>query len=96
MNLKILPAAEGDLTDGFWFYEKQEPGLGNYFRESSIGEIESLVACGGVHRRVCGWHRLLARRFPYAVYYSVHEQTGLIRAVLDCRRNPSWTRRKLR
>jgi plasmid stabilization system protein ParE len=96
MNLEILPAAERDLTDGFWFYERQEAGLGHYFRESLIGEIESLLTCGGVHRRLFGWHRLLARRFPYAVNYSVHEQTVLIRAVLDCRRDPSWTRRKLR
>ena len=96
MKLEILPSAEGDLVDGFWFYERQKTGLGHYFRESFIGDIESLRSCGGVHRRVFGWRRMLARRFPYAVYYSVHERTVLVRAVLDCRRDPSWTRRTLR
>ena len=95
MKLEILPSAEEDLADGFWFYEKQGNGLGKYFRESLISEIEGLLTCGGVHRQVNGWHRVLARRFPYAVYYSVHGQTVLVRAVLDCRRDPSWTRRKL-
>jgi plasmid stabilization system protein ParE len=95
MKLKILPSAEEDLADGFWFYEKQGQGLGAYFRESLISDIEGLLTCGGVHRLVNGWHRMLARRFPYAVYYSVHDQTVLVRAVLDCRRDPSWTRRKL-
>ncbi len=96
MKLKILPSAEGDLADGFWFYEKQGPGLGNYFREALITDIESLLTYGGVHRRMFGWHRLLARRFPFAVYYSIQDQTVVVRAVLDCRRDPGWTRRKLR
>jgi hypothetical protein len=96
MKREILPSAEGDLVDGCWFYEKQKTRLGHYFRESLMGDIESLRSCGGVHRRVFGWHRRLARRFPYAVYYSVHERSFLVRAGLDCRRDPSWTRRTLR
>lgn len=96
MKLEILPSAERDLADGFWFYEKQATGLGNYFRESLISDIESLLTCAGVHRRIFDWHRLLARRFPFAVYYSIHDQTVVVRAVLDCRRDPAWTRKKLR
>lgn len=53
MKLEILPSAEGDLVDRFWFYEKQGTGLGSYFRESLIGDIESLRSCGGVHREGC-------------------------------------------
>ena len=52
MKLEILPSAEEDLADGFWFYEKQGNGLGKYFRESLISEIEGLLTCGGVHRQV--------------------------------------------
>lgn len=96
MKLEILPSAERDLADRFWFYEKQEAGLGNYFRESLIADIESLLTCAGAHRRIFDWHRLLARRFPFAVYHSIHDQTVLIRVVLDCRRDPAWTRSKLR
>ena len=95
MNLEILPSAWNDLAEGYWFYERQSSGLGSYFRESLINDIEALHANGGVHRRIFGWHRLLARRFPFAVYYSVAGQTVTVRAVLDCRRDPRWTRRKL-
>ena len=28
MKIKILPSASQDLIDGYWFYEKQSPGLG--------------------------------------------------------------------
>jgi hypothetical protein len=31
MKLRILDSASQDLIDGFWFYEKQQSGLGAYF-----------------------------------------------------------------
>ena len=96
MNLRILPSAWDDLADGFRFYERQSPGLGDYFRDSLIAEIDALPASAGAHRRVLGWHRSLARKFPFAIYYSVEAQTVLVRAVLDCRRDPTWARQKLR
>lgn len=96
MNLCILPSAWDDLADAFWFYERQAPGLGSLFRESLIAEIDALPASAGVHRRVFGWHRSLARKFPFAIYYSIEAQTVLVRAVLDCRRDPKWIRRQLR
>jgi hypothetical protein len=43
----------------------------------------------GVHRIVYkNYHRALAARFPFALYYSVSEQTASIRAIVDCRREP--------
>jgi hypothetical protein len=34
MRIKILPSAVKDLAHGRRFYEKQSPGLGNYFADS--------------------------------------------------------------
>ena len=31
MKVAILSAAKQDLLDGYWFYERQYPGLGDYF-----------------------------------------------------------------
>lgn len=95
MKIEILPSAKKDLRAGFAFYEDQADGLGSQFRESLISEIDSLLLYGGIHRKVFGCHRLLAKRFPYAVYYSLEAETVLIRAVLDCRQNPEQTKRKL-
>ena len=96
MRLSILPSAWDDLAEGYWFYEKQGAGLGAYFRDALIADIESLRALGGVHRKVHGHHRLLAARFPFAVYYSVENEVVVVRGALDCRRNPTWIRKKLR
>lgn len=95
MRIKILSIAEDDLVDGYRFYESQAGGLGTYFLDTLYSDIDSLAYFAGMHRVVLGYHRLLSKRFPFAVYYRVTEDTALVYAVLDCRRNPSWIRSKL-
>lgn len=95
MKVQILHAAKSDLVDGFRFYENREAGLGDYFLSSLYSDIDSLQSFAGIHERVFGYHRLLARKFPFAVYSRVEEATVRVYAVLDCRRNPSWTRDRL-
>jgi plasmid stabilization system protein ParE len=95
MKIRILPSAQSDLANGFAFYEKQGNRLGGYFMESLFSEIDSLRLYGGIHRKVFGYHRLLSRRFPYAIYYSREAQTLFVRAVLDCRSDPGSIRDRL-
>lgn len=95
MRIKILSIAEDDLADGYRFYESQADGLGTYFLDTLYSDIDSLAYFAGMHRVVLGYHRLLSKRFPFAVYYRVTGDTALVYAVLDCRRNPSWIRSKL-
>ena len=95
MNVQISNDAEQDIADGFWFYEGQTVGLGDYFRSSIIADIESLAIYGGIHERVYGYHRSLAKRFPFTIYYRIDDDTVTIVAVLDARRSPSWTRQRL-
>ena len=91
-----LPEARDDLIAGFRFYEHQAPGLGSYFRESILGDIDALAVHGGVHAKIFGYHRSLSKRFPFAIYYRVEADVVRVRAILDCRRNPSWIRRRVR
>ena len=39
MKIRFAPEAKQDLTDGFWFYEDQEAGVGDYFRQSVSADI---------------------------------------------------------
>jgi len=96
MNIVILPSAQEDLADGFAFYERQSPGLGTYFFESLSSDIDSLLLYAGVHRKAFGFHRLLSRRFPYAVYYSMESETAFVRAVLNCRSDPRSIQKQLK
>jgi len=63
--------------------------------ESLFSDIESLRLYGGIYLKVFGYHRLLSKRFPYAVYYSLEAENLLVRAILDCRRNPGLIKEKL-
>jgi plasmid stabilization system protein ParE len=95
MRVHILDDAKADLLDGFKFYEEQSPGLGEYFLDSLFADIDSLQIYGGIHEHTCGYQRLLAKRFPFAVYYRVEKGVVRVRAVLDCRRDPAWIRKRL-
>ena len=53
MNIEILSTAEDDLVDGHSFYERQESGIGNYFLDTFIAEINSLQLYAGIQRNKC-------------------------------------------
>ena len=96
MRIQILDQAEQDLIEGFHFYEEQQPGLGSYFLANLYADIESLQIYGGTHsRQYKAYYRLLSKRFPFAVFYTVRNNTAFIYAVVDCRRDPAWIRSKL-
>lgn len=95
MNICILDEAQTDLVDGYRFYEKQAVGLGDYFLDSLFSDIDSLSLYAATHFNSFGYYRMLAKRFPFAVYYRSDGQTVFVYAVLDCRRDPAWTRERL-
>ena len=67
MRIEILDEAQGDLIEGFHFYENRVSGLGSYFVDCLFSDIDSLVLHAGIHQSVFGYHRCLSKRFPFAV-----------------------------
>ena len=96
MIVEISSDAENDLVDGFWFYERQSPGLGDYFRSCLISDIDCLKYYAGVHEKEYGYHRALSKRFPFGIYYSCDSERLVVIAVLDLRSNPLWIHRRIR
>jgi len=92
MRVKILLSAVEDLYAGRIFYEKQGEGVGEYFFDSLFSDIDSLVLYGGIHPKTFGYHRMLSKRFPYAVYYKVEAGVAVILRILDLRQEPRKTR----
>ncbi len=71
IGIRISNEALDDLDEGFWFYEAQEAGLGDYFASQLSADIDGLKVTAGIHgKRERGYHRLLSHKFPYAVYYT--------------------------
>jgi len=97
VQIKILSSASQDLVDGYHFYEQQAEGIGSYFLDSLYSDIDSLVITVGVHQKYFEkYYRLLSKRFPFAIYYKINNNTILVYAVLDCRKKPAWIRKKLK
>jgi plasmid stabilization system protein ParE len=91
VKIKILPSALDDLDRGRRFYARQGKSVGDYFLDSLFSDIDSLELYAGVHLKVFDFHRLLAKRFPYAVYYKVDGDICIVFRVLDCRQEPVKT-----
>ena len=95
MRIRILSAASRDLLQGKRFYEKQADGLGDYFLDSLFSDIDSLIVYAGIHRKIRGYFCLLAKRFPYAIYYRIESKEIRIYRLLDCRQDPTKAMRAL-
>jgi len=97
MRIKLLSTALEDLYEARLFYEKQGEGLGEYFFDSLFSDIDSLILYAGIHHRVLGYHRMLAKRFPYAIYYKLEqEKVAIVWRVLDLRRDPKRIQQSLK
>lgn len=91
----VLAEAAEDLEIGKDFYDSQDVGVGDYFVDSLLADIESLQLFHGIHPVHFGYHRLLADRFPFGIYYEDTEGAVRVVAVLDLRRDPLWIRSEI-
>ncbi|NWG87871.1 MAG: type II toxin-antitoxin system RelE/ParE family toxin [Hydrogenophilaceae bacterium] len=96
MRLRIARSAEADLLNGHAFYERQQQGVGSYFLDSLYADIDSLLLYAGIHPKPYGHlYRMLAKRFPFAIYYDLQGNLVTVVAVLDCRQNPGSIKSRL-
>ena len=95
-DIVTLKEVANDLNDGKVFYDQIEAGVGDYFWDSLVADIESLIIYAGIHNKRYGLHRMLAKRFPYAIYYEIENEITYVVPVLPMRRDPAWIERKLK
>jgi len=95
MKVVVLQDAAADMEAGREFYESCEAGVGEYFIDSLLSDLDSLVLYAGIHRRHFGLYRMLSRRFPFGIYYDIVSDTVCIYAILDMRCDPLWLRAEL-
>jgi plasmid stabilization system protein ParE len=91
----VLAEAAEDIEQARDFYDAQEAGIGDYYADSLLADIESLALYHGIHSRHFGLYRMLAGRFPFGIYYRETKNETQVIAVLDLRRDPTWMRSEL-
>jgi len=93
--LFLRPQARAELLEAHAWYEGERPGLGRAF----FAEVRSATALlrqmpdafPVVHVSI---RRVLLKRFPYALYYSLEDGAVVIVAVVHGRRDPAtWQSR---
>lgn len=96
-RLVVRPEAEADLTEATSWYEEREPGLG----------LELLIDVGSAMRRAMEnpllyrlfrlepeVRRVLARRFPYRIFFIVRPDALIVFAILHAARHDEhWQKR---
>src|SRR5437016_2190115 len=94
-HVLLVAEASEDLEAARDFYNQRERGIGDYCVDSLLTDIESLSLYHGIHRLQFGYHRMLASRFPFGIYYLDSGEMTIMVAVLDLRRRPGWIRKRI-
>ena len=96
-GLIIRPEAEADVLEAFRWYNEQISGLGQGFLEELEKAFDSIRANPEANRRIHReLRRVLTRRFPYSAFYTVHEQSVVVVAVLHAARDPRLAKARAR
>jgi plasmid stabilization system protein ParE len=98
MNFSILftSEAEAEIGEAFEWYEQRGVGLGSEFLravEVAVSSIARAPLQYPVWRR--GARRVLLRKFPFAVFYVVRDESIVVFACFHGRRNPKILLRRL-
>jgi hypothetical protein len=94
-KIVVLEEAAEDIERARDFYDLLEAGVGDYCADSLFTDIERLSLFHVIHAKHFGFHRMLADRFPFGIYYRENKTVTEVFAVLDLRRDPAWLRAEL-
>ena len=88
VKVKIQTSAQRDLDHGYYFYEQQEVGVGEYFFNMLISESRALKVTAGIHFKRGKLFRVKSKKFPYWIYYATAAEVVRVVAILDARQSP--------
>ena len=60
-KIVVLEEAAEDIERGQEFYDLQEIGVGDFFEDTILSDIESLRLFHGIHSKHFGFHRILSK-----------------------------------
>ncbi len=94
-SVRFLEEAQTELLEQISFYEEQQKGLGNRFREA----VEAAAALASAHPKLGSPWKLRTRRvfpkgFPFSVVYRIEPTELVIFAVAHFKRRPAYWRRR--
>jgi len=97
MRIVVLPEAADEFDDATDYYEQQETGLGQRFRDEVDRHIRWIATHTELARiRPGGYRRVNLKVFPYYVAYLLGENAIWVLAIAHGHRKPEyWIHRRL-
>jgi plasmid stabilization system protein ParE len=97
MRIVVLPEAADEFDDATDYYEQQETGLGQRFRDEVDRHIRWIAAHAELARiRPGGYRRVNLKIFPYYVAFLLSENAIWVLAIAHGHRKPEyWIQRRL-
>lgn len=78
------------------YYESKQVGLGSRYIDAVESALTHIAASPTAWRVIEGdIRRYLTKVFPYAILYSIEDNYILIVAVMHCRREPGYWRKRM-
>ena len=95
LELIIRPEAEADALEAYRWYNEQVSGLGQEFLVEIDRALESIGAHPEANRKLYReYRRGLMRRFPYSIFYAIHEARIVVFGIFHAGRHPrAWKKR---
>jgi hypothetical protein len=96
MSFSFHPDAEEEFLRAIDYYEDIAPGLGYDFTLEVYSAIRRTVEYSEAWPVLDGEiRRILVRRFPYGVLYSIEEKIIFIAAVMNLHRDPVYWKQRV-
>lgn len=90
MKLCYTNRAKDDLEIAFTWYEGQRRGLGFEFLDCVEAAIETIQQMPNLYAKQYDlFRRVLVRRFPFSIFYTIEKKEIVVHAIFDNRQNPA-------
>lgn len=88
-TLRFLPEIEGDVINGYVWYETKARGLSEDFLRMFYACANEIPWNPLLYPKVYqDFRRRLLRRFPYAIYFMIEDDKIIVFGLFHCARSP--------
>ena len=96
MTYSFHPEARAEFKEATIYYSEKNPSLASAFYTEVENTIGKIVENPNLYRVIDeDVRRCLAKRFPYAILYTIEDNYILILAVMHCSREPSYWKHRV-
>lgn len=96
MEIRLLKAAQGELDEGYIYFEEQVKGLGDEFLDEFLKTLKRIKlnpkAWAPLSKRT---RRCLFNRFSYGIIYQIREEELLIVAIAHLHRKTQYWKNRI-